>query len=171
MKKIWASAVSNIYKYLKNLIRVDETHPGLRADFEKAPFGIKRTKKSFSKQPIDLTLKQTINAKAGNKLIGISHITNLITARQRLCCRHTIRSTIIIHTMKQIGPQSFTHKVEDVTADLKNSGIEKLSIHFYIKNIYSTFLLMKQHPNILQISWSKLKKKVIKDENISFLIV
>lgn len=72
-----------LVKYLDNLIKVDETHPGLRENFEKGSFGIKRTKKPYSKQPIDLTLEQTINADAANKLTGISHITNSISARQR----------------------------------------------------------------------------------------
>lgn len=49
-------------------MKIDETHPGLREQFEKRSFGMKRTKKSFSKQPIDLTLEQTINADTANKL-------------------------------------------------------------------------------------------------------
>jgi hypothetical protein len=104
-----------LVRYLDNLRKVDETHPGLRVNFEKG------SKKPFSKQPIDLTLEQTINADAANKLTGISHITNSISARQRWCRSHTIRSTIISHTMKQTG----LNKVQDVRADLKNSRIKK----------------------------------------------
>lgn len=58
-------------KYLDNLVKVDETHPGLRMQMEKGSFGVKRTPKSYSRQPVDLTLEQTINADAANKLTGI----------------------------------------------------------------------------------------------------
>lgn len=49
-------------KYSDNLNNIDETHPGLRDDFKKGFFGIKRTEKPFSRIPIDLTLEQTIDA-------------------------------------------------------------------------------------------------------------
>lgn len=107
-------------------MKVNETHPGLHPNCEKGSFGIKRTRKPFSKQPIDLTLEQTINADAANKLTGISHITNSISARQRWCRSHTIRSTIISHTMKEAG----LNKVQDVTADLTNSQIKKVQPTF-----------------------------------------
>lgn len=60
-------------KYLDNLVNVDKTHPGLRMQMEQGTFGIKRTSKSYSRQPVDLTLEQTINADAANKLTGILH--------------------------------------------------------------------------------------------------
>lgn len=62
-------------------------------------FGVKRTDKPYSRQPVDLTLEQTINADAANKLSGVSHMTNSISARQRWCKSHTLRSTIISHMM------------------------------------------------------------------------
>ena len=49
-------------KYHDNLLRMPETHPQVYAEFKKGGFSIKRTKKSFSGSPIDLTLEQTINA-------------------------------------------------------------------------------------------------------------
>lgn len=60
-----------LIKYHDNLLKVNDTHPGLREDFEKGSFGVKRTDKPFSRQPVDLTLEQTINADAANKLTGI----------------------------------------------------------------------------------------------------
>lgn len=57
-------------KYLDNLLRVDITHPGLKERFQNGSFGVKRTLKTYSRQPIDLTLEQTINADAANKLTG-----------------------------------------------------------------------------------------------------
>ncbi|GFW32110.1 uncharacterized protein TNCV_2601361 [Trichonephila clavipes] len=70
-------------KYLDNLNKVDETHPGLKNDFMNGCFEIKRTDKPFSRIPIDLILEQTINAKAARCLSGIAHFTNSLTARQR----------------------------------------------------------------------------------------
>ncbi|GFV43900.1 hypothetical protein TNCV_1530741, partial [Trichonephila clavipes] len=69
-------------KYLDNLNKVDETHPGLKNDFMNGCFGIKRTDKPFSSIPIDLTLETTINAEAARCLSGIAHFTNSLAARQ-----------------------------------------------------------------------------------------
>ncbi|KAK4873797.1 hypothetical protein RN001_013157 [Aquatica leii] len=101
----------------EELIANGSTHLGLRANFEKGSFGIKRTEKHFSKQSIDLTLEQTINADAANKLTG----------------NHTIRSTIINHTMKQTG----LDKLQDVTEDFKSSRITKSTeqLHRFIDGI------------------------------------
>jgi len=70
-------------KYHDNILKLDETHSDLKIDFENDSFGIKRTSKSFSQQPIDLTLEQTINADASKRLTGVIHFTNSISARQR----------------------------------------------------------------------------------------
>ncbi|KYN03439.1 hypothetical protein ALC62_05715 [Cyphomyrmex costatus] len=117
-----------LVRYLDNLMKIDETHPGLRENFTKGSLGIKRTTKPFSKQAIDLTLEQTINADAANKLTGISHITNSISARQRWCRSHTIRSAIISHIVKETG----LNKLQDVTADLQNSKIKKSTTQLHI---------------------------------------
>lgn len=66
-----------------NLMKVDDTQPGLSEDLVDGYFGIKRTDKSFSRQPIDLVTEQTINADAGRTLTGITHFTNSINARLR----------------------------------------------------------------------------------------
>jgi len=44
-------------KYHDNILKLDETHPDLKTDFENGSFGITRTSKSFSQQPIDPTLE------------------------------------------------------------------------------------------------------------------
>lgn len=100
-------------KYHYNLTKVGETHPGLE-DFKNSFFGIKRTGKSFSSQPIDLTLEQTINADAARKLTGIVHLTDSISARQRWARSHDIRSTIITHVLEEIG----IGKSQDISTDL-----------------------------------------------------
>lgn len=112
-----------LVKYHDNLITIDESHPGLKEELEKGSFGIKRTEKPFSRQPIDLTLEQTINADAANKLTGVSHMTNSISARQRWCKSHSLRSTIIAHVMEETGMR----KRQDVTTDLQKNRIKKSS--------------------------------------------
>ncbi|XP_053595716.1 uncharacterized protein LOC128667953 [Microplitis demolitor] len=92
---------------------------------ERGHFGIQRTDKSFSRQPIDLTLEQTINADAGRRLTGVIHFTNSISARQRWCKSHEIRSTIISHTYEVTGLRKHT----DVTADLERYNIRRDSKH------------------------------------------
>ncbi|GFV42589.1 uncharacterized protein TNCV_1315941 [Trichonephila clavipes] len=88
-------------------------------DFQK-DFGIKRTNKPFSRQPIDLTLEQTINADAARTLTGIAHLTNSISARQRWAS-HDIRSTIITHVLEEIG----ITKKQDISTELQPHNIKK----------------------------------------------
>ncbi|CAH0562925.1 unnamed protein product [Brassicogethes aeneus] len=103
----------NRLKYHDNLLKIDETHPGLSIALQNGSFGVKRTPKPFSRQPIDLTLEQTIYADAPNKLTGIINNTNSISARQRWCKSHSIRSTIISHVLQKTGLKN----TQDVTAD------------------------------------------------------
>lgn len=62
-----------------------ETLPGLEKDFQKGIVLIKRIGKTFSRQPIDLTLEQTIKA----------DLTNFVSARQECARSHHMCSTII----------------------------------------------------------------------------
>ncbi|KAK0084854.1 hypothetical protein PV326_006126 [Microctonus aethiopoides] len=102
-------------------MKVNITHPGLELRFQKGSYGIKRTDKPFSWQPVDLTLEQMINADAANKLTRIIHSTNSIFARQRWCKSHSIRSAIISHVMEEVG----LRKSQDVTTDLDKKRIKK----------------------------------------------
>ncbi len=52
------------------LLTMEESHPGITEAFEKGIISIRRTSKPFSRNPIDLTLEQTINADAANQLTG-----------------------------------------------------------------------------------------------------
>uniref|UniRef100_A0A2H1WQX5 SFRICE_024036 n=1 Tax=Spodoptera frugiperda TaxID=7108 RepID=A0A2H1WQX5_SPOFR len=89
-------------KYYDNLQNVDKTHPGLEEEFKSGCFGIKRTDKSFSRIPVDLTLEQTINADAARRLSGIAHFTNSIAARQRWTKTHSIRAALISHVLDRL---------------------------------------------------------------------
>lgn len=88
-----------ILKYHDNLQQFEEIHPSLKELSQKGSFGVKRTDKPYSKQPIDLSLEQAINADAANILTGVSYTTNSISARQCVCKSYTLRTTIIGHMM------------------------------------------------------------------------
>nr|XP_046473658.1 uncharacterized protein LOC124214934 isoform X2 [Neodiprion pinetum] len=108
-------------KYYDSLLRVDKTHPDLYEGFLKGCFGIKRTTKPFSRQPIDLVLEQTINAEAARRLTGVIHFTNSISARQRWARNHDVRSTIISQVYLELGLQ----KHQDISTDLNPHNIRK----------------------------------------------
>lgn len=102
-------------------MKVAETHPGLENDLQHGCFGIKRTEKSFSRQPIDLALEQTINDDAGRRLTGVVHFTNSISARQRWARSHDIRSTIISNLLEELG----FDKRDDIAGELQPHIIQK----------------------------------------------
>ena len=72
-----------LVKYYESLIKLLDTHPEVYSDFQNGWFRIKRTAKSFSYTPIDLTLEQTIKADASSQRFGITSMTNSTSARQR----------------------------------------------------------------------------------------
>lgn len=111
------------YARWTDLSKVAETHPGLEEDFKNGFFLIKRTGNPFSRQPVDLTLEQTINTDAARKLTGIIHLTDSISARQRWTRSHDISSSIISHVLGQMG----LSKEQDITADLQAHNIKKSS--------------------------------------------
>ncbi|GFT40149.1 uncharacterized protein TNCV_782731 [Trichonephila clavipes] len=107
-------------KYLDNLNKVDETHPGLKNDFMNGCFGIKRIEKPFSSIPIDLTLERlSILKRAARCLSGIAHFTNPLAARQRWTKSHSIRATIISHVLDVCRLK----QLQDVSAELQPNKI------------------------------------------------
>ncbi|KAG5881311.1 hypothetical protein JTB14_012545 [Gonioctena quinquepunctata] len=108
-------------KYHYSLMKVAETHPGLEEEFKNGFFGIKRTAKPFSRQPVDLTLEQTINADAARRLTGIVHLTDSISARQHWARSHDIRSTVITNILEEVG----LGKNQDISAELQPTNIKK----------------------------------------------
>lgn len=90
---------------------------------EHGSFGIKRTDKAFSRQPIDLTLEQIINADAANKLKGILHFTNSIGARQR--CVGVKVPACDLQSLQIFYNKQVNKKKEDITADLEKTRFQK----------------------------------------------
>ena len=107
--------------YLNELILLDETHPELSKEFENGNLSIARTKKSFSRQAIDLTLEQTINRDAASSATGIAAFTNNITARQRWSDGHCANMTVLTSLMEDLH---FLKK-DDITENLKKHRIKK----------------------------------------------
>lgn len=89
-------------KNIDDLINIDETHPGLASEFKSGALSIRRTAKNFCRSPVDLTVEQTINANAANRLTGITSFTNSHYARQRWNETHTARKAIITHLLEQL---------------------------------------------------------------------
>ena len=53
-----------------NLLRMEDTHPGITEEFQRGLLSIRRTEKPFSRVPIDITLEQTMNGDAANSASG-----------------------------------------------------------------------------------------------------
>lgn len=97
---------------LDNLINIETTHPGLKTEFENGAMSVRRTPKNFCRSPIDLTLEQTINANAANKLKGISAFTNSLNARHKWSETHSTRMAIITELMEFLGLNKSSEAVE-----------------------------------------------------------
>ncbi|CAG9818900.1 unnamed protein product [Phaedon cochleariae] len=110
-----------ILRLYANLANVENTHPGLKETLIGGGISIRRTEKSFSGTPIDLTLEQTINADAANKLTGITSFTNSISARRRWAASHSLRTSSVTNLLENLKLTS----AEDVSNDLRNHRIEK----------------------------------------------
>ena len=106
-----------LVRYHNNILKLRKTHPIIYEGW----FSLQRTTKSFSAQPIDLILEQTINADAANQKTGIGSLTNSISARQRWTDSHFVRTEIISHLLEDL---SMTQK-EDISQDLKPNQIKR----------------------------------------------
>lgn len=87
---------------LNDLMNIGDTHQGLLAEFQNGALSIRRTTKNFSRSAVDLTLEQTINLNAANKLTGITAFTNSLNARQRWSETHAVRTAVITHLLESL---------------------------------------------------------------------
>lgn len=86
-----------------DLMNIENTHPGLLEELESGALSIRRTPKNFCRSPIDLTVEQTVNANAANRLTGITCFTNNLQARQRWSETHTARTAITSNFLESLG--------------------------------------------------------------------
>lgn len=111
---------------LDNLINIETTHPGLKTEFENGAMSVRRTPKNFCRSPIDLTLEQTINANAANKLKGISAFTNSLNARHKWSETHSTRMAIITELMEFLGLNKSSEAVEtSYHKEIKSGNFQK----------------------------------------------
>ena len=109
-----------LVKFCDAMPKLDKTHPEVYDDFKNGWLAITRTKKSFSATAVDLTLEHSVNAEAASQHLGITSITNLISARQRWADSHFLRTSIVSSLLDRVG----LTKTDDVTAHLKKSKIK-----------------------------------------------
>ncbi|XP_057306368.1 uncharacterized protein LOC130644684 [Hydractinia symbiolongicarpus] len=127
-----------IVRYHDNLLKLKDSHPEVYTEFQRGLFSLRRTQKSFSRLPIDLTLEQTINADAACQRKGISALTNSISARQRWAQSHSIRTSIVSYVFENLGMT----KQEDVSQDLKASRMRQNS-----KDLHQVINMVKETMN------------------------
>ena len=104
-------------RYYDSLLKLPNTHPAVFQDFKNGLFAVKRTNKLFPRSPIDLTLKQTINADGACQRRSTITLPNSISARQRWAQSHTLRTSITSHLFESVG----ISKKEYTSDDLKRS--------------------------------------------------
>lgn len=93
---------------INDLLNIEKTHPGLLSEFQNGGLSIRRTPKSFCRTPIDLSLEQTINSDAGNKLTGITSFTNSLFARKRWSETHTARTSVMTNFLESLNLIKFS---------------------------------------------------------------
>ena len=109
-------------EYHSKLLKIKGTHPDVEKEFRSGAFGVRRSGKSFSRSPIDLTLEQTINADAASEKTGISQFTNSISAMQRWAKSHSVSMTILSSLLEDLG---LTIK-EDVSRELGPAEFDEM---------------------------------------------
>lgn len=122
-----------LYRY--KLSNIEKTHPGLKDQLENGSFAIRRTQKNFARSAIDLTLEQTINASAANRLSGLTTYTNSLSGRQKWTETYGFRMSVQSNFYKGIGmtqnhdteesmykSKYFNQKVRDMIEYINNTG-------------------------------------------------
>lgn len=113
---------------LDDFMNIENTHPGLLEDFKNGALSIRRTSKNFCRSAVDLTLEQTINADAANKLKGVTAYTNSLCARQRWSETHTIRTAIITKVLESLHLDKTPEKYEGpYQSKIFNQQLQKFS--------------------------------------------
>lgn len=108
-------------RYCLNLINIDRSHPGLRDVLGKGALSVRRTSNNFSRNPVDMTLEQTINQDAASRSTGITAFQQNIAAKSRWTATRSARSTMVGSLMTKAGLQ----QKEDVKKELKPSRVKR----------------------------------------------
>lgn len=156
-------------RYQLNLINAKYTHPGVTELLEDGALSVRRTKKSFSRTAVDMTLEQTVNADAASRQTGISAFIHSETARRRWMVTRAIRSAIVGNLLFQAGMNA----PEDVTNDLRPNRIKKDNedLSKLIQGIKSTMNPFAQQAddNLYCLTSGKKLPDQIKEDVLSFI--
>lgn len=82
-------------------------------EFKSGALSVRRTQKHFCRSPVDLTLEQTVNADAANRLTGITAFTNNLNARQRWSETHSVRTAVISEFLEFVQLVKFSESSEN----------------------------------------------------------
>ena len=104
-----------------NLLSVDNIHSGLRQVLENGVLTIRRTNKTFSRAPVDITLEQSINADAASRHTGITAFSTTDGAKRRWMVTRSARSAIVGSLLEKAGLKT----CEDTMKDLKGYRITR----------------------------------------------
>ena len=107
-------------RFLLNLLNIDETHPGVRQMLEKGALSVRRSNVAFGRNPIDLTLEQTINADAASKLTGYQQS---VAAKNRWTLTKSARTSIVSMLKAKCGMASSSE--EKIHNELKASRVKR----------------------------------------------
>ena len=81
--------------YHLNLLNMDMTHPGIRSSFQGGALSIRRTRHTFSRSAVDITLEQTVNRDAASRQRGIAAFSQNVSARKRWTVTRSFRGAIV----------------------------------------------------------------------------
>ncbi len=87
------------------LERLKHLDPAALDILKAGAFSIRRTKKSYSRTPIDLTLEQTVNRDAASSATGVTHFANSESAFRRWCVSLSQRSMAVSEMKDMCGIQ------------------------------------------------------------------
>jgi len=72
-----------VVRYYLNLVNMENSHPGIRHILQNDALSVKRSSRSFSRTPFDITLEQTVDADAASSLTGIAAFGRSESAKRR----------------------------------------------------------------------------------------
>lgn len=153
-------------KFQLDLLNIEETHPGLREILDQGAFTVRRTNNPFSRNPVDLTLEQTINADAASRLTGITSCTNSYSARLRWMVTKSTRASFVRLLEEMVG----LNNSDEATAELMPKRIARdnrdlIKITQQIKDTQNPFLQPTTDNTelLVNISTGKAVSQEIKD--------
>jgi len=82
--------------YHLNLLNMEEMHPGIRTNFEAGVLSVRRTRHSFYRSAVDITLEeQTVNRGAASRQTGIACFTQNVGACKRWTVIRSFRGAVV----------------------------------------------------------------------------